>query len=213
MDAGLSIRTMATLLGISPTTYQHYERRYKKPYLPNELVEKVIPVLLAHGIVPTAVSSLTPKMDQILGRRSGDEETDSSGDVSAFDGRLVSVPVISWVEAERFLNTLDTGMSIESTAHLPVDYDRETVFALKMQGSALNRIAPPGALIIVDYALTGLVDGKFYIFKNGGGLRAGRYRIAPPRFEPFSTEPDHPLSLADDHVEPLGRIVQVVTTL
>lgn len=49
-ETGLSIRKLAAHLGVAASTYANYEQRYKKRYLPWELVEKLIPIFLIHGI-------------------------------------------------------------------------------------------------------------------------------------------------------------------
>ena len=50
LEAGLSVRAMAAKLNLNPTSYQHYEGRYKKAFLPFEFVELVQPILLAGGV-------------------------------------------------------------------------------------------------------------------------------------------------------------------
>lgn len=56
--SGLSVRGLAALLKMQPTTYWNYEKRYKKPYLPWELVEKLIPIFMKHGIERKRVIAL-----------------------------------------------------------------------------------------------------------------------------------------------------------
>lgn len=47
----LSIREMAEQLGFAtPSGYQHYEDKYKKTYLPKELVDSLIRIMGPHGI-------------------------------------------------------------------------------------------------------------------------------------------------------------------
>ncbi len=47
----LSIREMAEQLGFAtPSGYQHYEDKYKKTYLPKELVDNLIRIMGPHGI-------------------------------------------------------------------------------------------------------------------------------------------------------------------
>lgn len=47
----LSIREMAEQLGFAtPSGYQHYEDKYKKTYLPKELVDNLIRIMGPHGV-------------------------------------------------------------------------------------------------------------------------------------------------------------------
>ncbi len=49
--AGLSIREVAQALGMEHgSSYQHYEDRFKRPYLPVELVMKLVPLFEAGGV-------------------------------------------------------------------------------------------------------------------------------------------------------------------
>lgn len=58
-EAGLTVAEMAAALGRKKSSYQHYEDRYKRPYLPPDLAEEVAAVLREHGISPTATAELT----------------------------------------------------------------------------------------------------------------------------------------------------------
>jgi SOS-response transcriptional repressor LexA len=67
-EAGLSLRQIADALGVSLTSYQHYEDRFRKPYLPMELARRVAGVLAGHGVPPAAVLALagtTPEAARI----------------------------------------------------------------------------------------------------------------------------------------------------
>ncbi len=48
--SGLSIRRVAESLEIAPSTYSHYESRYKRPFLPQDLVSKLADLFSKHGI-------------------------------------------------------------------------------------------------------------------------------------------------------------------
>lgn len=58
-ETGLSIRKMADALGMpSPSTYAHYENRYKKDYLPYDLFLKLEPIFNKHGVDSSKVRAL-----------------------------------------------------------------------------------------------------------------------------------------------------------
>ncbi len=57
--ANLSIREVAHALGMEyGSSYQHYEDRFKKPFLPIDLVMKLIPILGRGGIHPEEIYAL-----------------------------------------------------------------------------------------------------------------------------------------------------------
>ncbi|MEP2781441.1 MAG: helix-turn-helix transcriptional regulator [Hyphomicrobiales bacterium] len=57
-EAGLSIREMADALNMKTSSYNHYESRFKKQYLPHEFILKLIPILKDYGIESTRVRAL-----------------------------------------------------------------------------------------------------------------------------------------------------------
>ncbi|BBK44039.1 hypothetical protein STVA_40590 [Allostella vacuolata] len=63
-EAGLSMRQAADALGMSLTGYQHYEDRFKKAFLPVELMRRMAAVLGGRGIAPAramALAGTTPE--------------------------------------------------------------------------------------------------------------------------------------------------------
>lgn len=58
VEAGLSVRTMASALEMSSSSYSHYEERYKKSFLPLEFTQQVANVLAAHGVAEDKVMEL-----------------------------------------------------------------------------------------------------------------------------------------------------------
>lgn len=56
--AGLSMRAVADSLGWPLTRYQHYEDRYRRTYLPVDLVRNLVGLFQAKGIDPRDVLSL-----------------------------------------------------------------------------------------------------------------------------------------------------------
>lgn len=56
--AGLPMRAVAETLGWTLTRYQHYEDRYRRPYLPLEFVRRIADVFAQRGVDPTEVMAL-----------------------------------------------------------------------------------------------------------------------------------------------------------
>src|SRR5208283_1565464 len=58
-EAKLSIREVAHALGMEyGSSYQHYEDRFKKPFLPLDLVMRLIPILGRGGVQPKDIYAL-----------------------------------------------------------------------------------------------------------------------------------------------------------
>lgn len=57
-QTGLSMRVVADTLGWTLTRYQHYEDRYKRPYLPVELARDLAEVFGSQGVDPRQVLEL-----------------------------------------------------------------------------------------------------------------------------------------------------------
>ncbi|WP_374442504.1 S24 family peptidase [Stella sp.] len=66
-EAGLSMRQAADALGMSLTGYQHYEDRFKKPYLPVDLMRRVAGMLAGRGIAPARVLALAGTTPELVG--------------------------------------------------------------------------------------------------------------------------------------------------
>lgn len=57
--AGLSIREVADRLGLATGSgYQHYEAKFKKPYLPLDFVERLAPIFAERGVPPAEIYAL-----------------------------------------------------------------------------------------------------------------------------------------------------------
>lgn len=88
--------------------------------------------------------------------------------------------------------------------------------ALEVDGDSMNRIAPEGAIILVDRSDDRLLDGKYYVFALGNGEATFKmYRRAdsqhPNRMSPYSTNPDHMAIPADrDDLYVFGRVKRII---
>src|SRR5262250_597691 len=79
--AGLSIREVAQALGMEHgSSYQHYEDRFKKPYLPLDLIHKLVPIFEPGGVDPTELYALAGvtaggerPLTPVAGRRAGSD--------------------------------------------------------------------------------------------------------------------------------------------
>jgi SOS-response transcriptional repressor LexA len=63
--------------------------------------------------------------------------------------------------------------------------------ALTVDGDSMDKMVPHGAKIVVDTADRELVSGKPYVFVGRDGYSLKLWKHNPPRWAPYSTNPDH----------------------
>lgn len=123
---------------------------------------------------------------------------------------MIDVPVVSWVSASA-LSPVDpvemhADMPTISQAGLP---DGDWI-ALTVDGTSMDRIAPHGALILVNRRERDLISGHCYVIRADGGATFKRYRSGPARFEPVSTDPAHEIIFPQGAVKVIGRARRVL---
>lgn len=177
-EAGLSLREMARELGLSPTSYQHYEDRFKRPYLPVDLATRVISVLARRGLTTDALADL------VL----------SASEVHA-PSALGQVPILTAAEI----------VGANGTALPPL-------FALRVADTAIDRIARPGSVILVDAHDREPVHGRYYVVAIPRAHALRRFTAAGS-LVPWSTSPGHAVLTPGPRARIVGRIVRVVTDI
>lgn len=139
-------------------------------------------------------------------------ELPSAGNVSAIEKPVQNVPLVSWVMAGRLTETEDPYAVGDAADYIAVTHQLNTLIALKVNGQSMNRVAPEGSTVIVDYADKSLESGRYYVVKLGGDATFKRYRSNPDRLEPDSTEP-HETVFIQSEIEVVGRVIQVINEL
>jgi len=132
--------------------------------------------------------------------------------VSRIDQAVFDVPLISWVAAGTLKEISDPYELGDAEEFIAVTHKRSTLIALRVEGSSMNRIAPGGSIIIVDYADKILVSGQYYVIKLNGDATFKGYRADPDRLEPDSTEGFETVFVKRE-TEVVGRVIQVVNKL
>lgn len=136
----------------------------------------------------------------------------AGGNVIRAGAPIVDVPLISWVQAGVLTETSDPYALGDAEDLIPVTHTRRTLIALRVMGSSMNRVAPEGSLIIVDYGDKTLVSGQYYVLKHDGNATFKRYRSNPDRLEPDSTASFDTVFISRE-IEVVGRVIQVVNRL
>ena len=177
------------------------------------------------GLTPDAIrnvlrsKSRNPRRDTLLGIARGLEwsleellELPSSTSASHTTTPIHEVPLVSWVRAGALSETTDPYAVGDAEDFIAVANNRNTLIALRVVGTSMNRIAPEGSVIIVDFGDKSLVSGRYYILKYDGEATFKRYRADPARLEPDSTD-SHETIFIDRETEIVGRVIQVITHL
>jgi SOS-response transcriptional repressor LexA len=125
------------------------------------------------------------------------------------------VPVVSWVAAGKMTEPDSQpppeSETIEISGLEPGDY-----FGTRVRGDSMNRLAPEGALIIVNRAEREPIRGRRYIFSHRGKTTFKRFGGQDPlRLEPESLNQDHePIyPKAGETWEVIGRVRLVISEL
>ncbi len=110
--------------------------------------------------------------------------------------RLVSVPLLDTVTAGK-LKTPSSQIPLGDVPLLAfADLGRGDWFALKVEdkgdGDSMDRISPPGSILLVNKADRELRHGKCYIFSIEGETSYKMWQDGePPYMAPYSTNPIH----------------------
>lgn len=116
-------------------------------------------------------------------------------DEAALMRPALPVPRVSWVSAGAFAISDAVMPSEDFGRHILVpDLTPGEWYAFDIPDGydSMDRISPPGSVIIVNRRHKRLVNNACYIITDGeGGSTYKRYRQGPDRFEPVSTNPVH----------------------
>lgn len=141
---------------------------------------------------------------------SPEDNIEWGSDLSPIKEPVRAVPLISWVEAGKFVSSEDPYELGDAERYIAIASETATLIALKVSGTSCNREFPPGTIVIIDYADKTLTEGKFYVFRQGGEATLKRWRNNPARLEPFSTDPSHETIFPEEAVEVVGRVTDAV---
>jgi repressor LexA len=120
------------------------------------------------------------------------------------------IPVIGLIAAGNWREAIQS-----PDGFIPAVGATEHMFALKVHGDSIDKIAPDGAFISIDPTSPHLQDGDLYAVQNGDGeATVKRFRRSPDRLEPESSNPVHrPIMLGKEPITIIGRATSVVQML
>jgi hypothetical protein len=179
-QAKLSVRDVAHALGMEyGSSYQHYEDRFKKPFLPLDLVMRLVPILVKGGVHPKEIYALAG--------------LDGSGEVPLPSGISNNAGHIDDSRLRIEEVDLRTAISLTSehdravtTWNLPSDalqgYSAATSKELRIVtviGDSMEPTFRAGERLIVDTADRMPSPPGIFVIRDGNGLAINRVQIVP----------------------------------
>lgn len=129
--------------------------------------------------------------------------------------QVMAIPLISWVSAGELADA-ESQLPMEDVPLLAVaDLGRGTFFGLRVEGDSMDRLSPPGSIIIVNRDDRELLPQKSYVFSMRGETTYKRWQPDPPHLAPYSTNPVHqPIFIKRmRELEVVGRVWRTVLDL
>lgn len=143
-----------------------------------------------------------------------------SEDIAAgFDGRqhdTLGPPLVAWVNAGKFADVQSQLPPRRLKLDIVRDLGPGDYFATKVEGDSMDRVSPPGSIIIVDRNDKVLVSGKYYVFAIGGKTTYKTYMSGdPPYLAPYTTNPTNPpiFIRKKSDIEIVGRVKRTLLDL
>lgn len=120
---------------------------------------------------------------------------------------ITAIPKISWVSAGH-MQAADGITDLSHAKYINVaDLPAGDWIALDVEGDSMDRISPPGSVIVVNMRDKRLVPNACYVFSTENGEASyKRYRPDPDRFEPVSNNLMHEALFPEGPVHIVGRV-------
>ena len=171
---------------------------------------------LGRNIDRAAVNKMTTGKRAVAG-----DELVAIEDITKFpaptgaSSKLTLVPQMSWVSAGS-MSTQDPVKLEDAITFLGFpDLPPGDWIALEVQGDSMDRVSPPGSVIILNRKDTRLVADKFYVFTDlkTHETTFKRYKPRPDRFVPLSTNSDHEPIYPEGEIAVVGRVWRTMLDL
>jgi SOS-response transcriptional repressor LexA len=203
--AGLSIREVAHALGMEHgSSYQHYEDRFRKPHLPLDFVQRLIPIFEKGGVTGSEVYALAGV--DAAQRPLGDEpmlhieELDVRADAGAGAALSTSAKVVAeWQVPTGIVRGYSTAPAHE-------------LRIIKVMGDSMEPALLPGQRVLVDTGDKKPSPPGIFVVWDGLGLVVKRIQVMPhsdpPRVRISSDNPKYdPYERTLDEAYIQGRVI------
>jgi SOS-response transcriptional repressor LexA len=203
--AGLSIREVAHALGMEHgSSYQHYEDRFRKPHLPLDFVQRLIPIFEKGGVTGSEVYALAGV--DAAQRPLGDEpmlhieELDVRADAGAGAALSTSAKVVAeWQVPTGIVRGYSTAPAHE-------------LRIITVMGDSMEPALLPGQRVLVDTGDKKPSPPGIFVVWDGLGLVVKRIQVMPhsdpPRVRISSDNPKYdPYERTLDEAYIQGRVI------
>ncbi|MGH7075447.1 MAG: XRE family transcriptional regulator, partial [Stellaceae bacterium] len=177
--AGLSIREVAEALGMEHgSSYQHYEDRYRKPLLPLDLVQKLMPIFARAGADPAelyALAGVDASGTHLLQSDAGGEGSGRMMRIEELDIRASAGGGLT-AEAGRVLDTWQIPTAIirgYSTA------PASDLRIITVMGDSMEPTLLPGQRVLIDTGDRKPSPPGIFVVWDGLGLVVKRVQALP----------------------------------
>lgn len=124
---------------------------------------------------------------------------------------VVAVPVMTAIRGGAFTPQMVDEFAREFPL-IYVESRRTTLIALRVEGDSMNRVAPGGSVVVIDYDERDLRNGDLGAFRYGGEATFKRYRTDGVQawLEPDSDNPRHVAIFPSEGetVEIIGKVIE-----
>jgi phage repressor protein C with HTH and peptisase S24 domain len=173
---GLSIREVAEALGMEHgSSYQHYEDRYRKPLLPLDLTQKLVPIFAKAGADPAelyALAGVDASGSHLLGVKPAED-----------DPRIIRVGELDIRAGAALTGETET---VIDTWQIPAAIIRAYSSApasdlriIAVMGDSMEPTLQPGQRILVDTGDTKPSPPGIFVVWDGQGLVVRRVALLP----------------------------------
>jgi phage repressor protein C with HTH and peptisase S24 domain len=173
---GLSIREVAEALGMEHgSSYQHYEDRYRKPLLPLDLTQKLVPIFAKAGADPAelyALAGVDASGSHLLGAKPAED-----------DPRIIRVGELDIRAGAALTGETET---VIDTWQIPAAIIRAYSSApasdlriIAVMGDSMEPTLQPGQRILVDTGDTKPSPPGIFVVWDGQGLVVRRVALLP----------------------------------
>lgn len=132
----------------------------------------------------------------------------TGGEATEVDGAVPvhQIPVLGDVPAG---NWREAVKSSRQTMMAPEPEIPPAAYALRVRGDSMDHIVDDGAWIVIDPTDLDLYEPRLYVIRNGEGETTfKRYREAPARLVPVSSNPSHKeIAISSGDFIVLGRVI------
>ncbi len=175
---GLSIREVAEALGMEHgSSYQHYEDRYRKPLLPLDLTQKLVPIFAKAGADPAelyALAGVDASGSHLLGTKPAEDDPRiirvKELDIRAGAGAALTGETETVIDTWQIPAAIIRGYSSAPASDLRI---------IAMMGDSMEPTLQSGQRILVDTGDTKPSPPGIFVVWDGLGLVVRRVALLP----------------------------------